>query len=233
MFRGVQTVTSSRMFFGRLGWSASKSEDRLRWHGLRYSGVVDEVGAYRKRMRRREVPGGNRFVTISCQHRLPLFNNPRIAQLFVDALRRARLKHGLLVFAWVVMPEHCHVLCQPPAGTTLESILVRVNMSVTKRVLRRWRELNAPILKRVEDATGRPRFWLKGGGFDRNVRDVTEFCKEVRYIHRNPVERGLVSRPEDWKRSSVRWWMGLREGEFECDPPPGRPGSWDGWMGYV
>jgi hypothetical protein len=80
---------------------------------------------------------------------------------------------------------------------------------------------------------GAVRFWQKGGGFDRNVRDMEEFCREVRYVHRNPVTRGLVERPEDWKWSSVRWWMGMREGEVERDPPPGDPKPWERWLGYV
>lgn len=184
-------------------------------------------------MRRRELSGGSRFVTFSCQGRLPLFNNRRIAGLFVDAMARARTERGLRVFAWVIMPEHVHILCKPARGTTLERVLRAMKMSVTKRVLARWRDLDAPILARLADATGRPRFWLKGGGFDRNVRGVGEFAREVRYIHRNPVERGLVVRPEDWRWSSVRWWMGEREGEFECDAPSGPPGSWDNWKGYM
>jgi hypothetical protein len=100
-------------------------------------------------------------------------------------------------------------------------------------VLLRWKSINAPILTRIADATGRPRFWQKGGGFDRNVRSEAEFAREVRYIHRNPVERGLVKTPPEWPWSSVRWWMGLREGEVECDPPAGPPGSWDRWKGFM
>jgi putative transposase len=194
---------------------------------------MTDVPLHRKLMRRRELPGGVRFITFSCQHRLPLFRNGQIAGLFVAALARARSAHGLSVFAWVVMPEHVHILCRPAADTTLDRLLVRIKMSVAKRVLERWKELDAPILARLHDATGRPRFWLKGGGFDRNVRNTQEFSKEVRYIHRNPVERGLVKRPEDWPWSSVRWWMGLRENELECDPPPGEAEVWSSWKGYV
>ncbi len=73
----------------------------------------------------------------------------------------------------------------------------------------------------------RARFWQHGGGFDRAQRDMDEFVRTVKYIHRNPVERGLVTRPEDWRWSSLRWWMGRREGEAECDPPPGLPGMWE------
>jgi putative transposase len=188
-------------------------------------------GTPRKRMRRREVPGQTRFVTFSCQHRLPLFSNGRIARLLVEALARARMQ-GLLLFAWVIMPEHVHILCRPPRGVVLGQLLRCVKMSVSKQALTRWQELQAPILGRIVDATGHPRFWLKGGGFDRNVRDEAEFSRYVRYIHRNPVERGLVARPEEWRWSSVRWWIGERDGELACDPAPGRPGHWDQWTGF-
>lgn len=86
---------------------------------------------------------------------------------------------------------------------------------------------------RIDYGKGSPRFWQKGGGFDRNVRDVAEFCKEVRYIHQNPVQRGLAPRPEDWEFSSVRWWMGQREAEVPCDVPPGPAEAWSNWKGYV
>lgn len=64
-------------------------------------------------------------------------------------------------------------------------------------------------------------------------RDEREFCKAVRHIHRNPLEHGLVERPEDWRWSSVRWWMGRRDGECPCDPPPGDPAMWAAWEGFM
>ncbi|MBX3375725.1 MAG: transposase [Phycisphaeraceae bacterium] len=208
-------------------------ELRAGLHRVKYPDFVVDQLPHRKQMRRREVPSGVRFVTFSCQNRLPLLRNEKIARLFVASLARARAELGFVLFAWVVMPEHVHLLCRPPEGMTLDRVLVRLKMTVARRVLARWKEMNAPILTRLHDATGRSRFWLKGGGFDRNVRDDAEFSREVRYIHRNPVERGLVDNPQDWPWSSIRWWMGLKEGELECDPPPGRPGSWELWKGYA
>jgi putative transposase len=122
---------------------------------------------------------------------------------------------------------------RPPDGVTLEHVLRGIKMSIATRVLKRWKQLNAPILGKVLDAAGRPRFWQKGGGFDRNVRNDSELMGEIRYIHRNPVTRGLVAAPELWPWSSVRWWMGQRDNELPCDPPPGRPESWAGWKGFM
>lgn len=103
-------------------------------------------------------------------------------------------------------------------------------MSVAKRVLARWRALEAPILERVASRTG-PRFWQAGGGFDRNVRDEDELSREIRYVHENPVERGLVAAADAWPWSSIHWWMGRREGVFLCAYPRG--GGWPEWKGFV
>ncbi|GMV25093.1 MAG: hypothetical protein AMXMBFR58_11240 [Phycisphaerae bacterium] len=60
-----------------------------------------------------------------------------------------------------------------------------------------------------------------------------EPCREIRYNHRNPLERGLVKRPEDWRWSSVLWWMGHREQEAECALPPGDEEVWTRWKEFV
>src|SRR5580704_446638 len=46
-------------------------------------------------------------------------------------------------------------------------------------------------------------FWQKRY-YDRNVRDAREFSNKLRYVHRNPVKRGLVDDPAEWKWSSFR-----------------------------
>ena len=153
--------------------------------------------------------------------------------MFLDALRRVQHSHDIELFAWVVMPEHVHLLLRSGASETLERTLRSLKIVVSKRAIERWRSLDAPILARLSRPDGGHRFWLKGGGFDRTVRDDAEFSRAVRYIHRNPVERGLVERAEDWRWSSVRWWMGRREGEVVCVPPPGDAASIARWKGYV
>jgi putative transposase len=184
----------------------------------------------RRRLHRRDEPDRIRFITFSCHRRLPLLTNPGICRLFLDRLETTRVGHGVEVIAWVIMPEHVHLLIRPGPNVPLSRTLRSLKMSVAKRVLARWRELRAPILDKIASRTG-PCFWQKGGGFDRNVRDDEELSREIRYIHENPVERGLVVKPDEWRWSSVHWWMGRRENEFPCTYPRGT--RWTSWNGFV
>ena len=171
-------------------------------------------------MRRFEVPGGARFITFSCHRRLPLLARHAIRDLFARSLAAARDRFRFELFAWVAMPEHVHLLVRPRPECPLDRVLLSIKLSVAQRVIRRWRDLDAGILTKIATDAGTPRFWQKGGGFDRNVRGETEFIRHMRYIHWNPVERGFVERPRDWEWSSARWWLGEPEALVACDVTP-------------
>lgn len=161
--------------------------------------------------RRIEIEGHARFLTFSCNQRLPLFNNDAIKDRFVDHLSHVRGECGVKLYAWVVMPEHVHLLVRPThPDCTIQSFLMRLKRPFAKRVIERWRLLEAPILERLVDAQGRTRFWLKGGGYDRTIRSVDEYHEKLGYIEENPARRGLVGRKDDWRWSS--WWWRQREG---------------------
>ena len=187
----------------------------------------------RKSMKRREVQGGIRFVTFSTYQRKPLLIRPGVADEFVTAMSKARMEMGYKLYAWVIMPEHVHMMLLPPESVALSRILTSIKVRVAKRVMQAWQRMDDAILHDIVDVNCRTRFWQYGGGFDRNVRTDEELAKEIRYIHRNPIERGLVTRPEDWRWSSVRWRMGKRTGEVECDELKGSGGAWQLWKGYM
>lgn len=156
--------------------------------------------------RRQEVRAHPRFLTCSCYLRKLLLHNPRILDLFAAELAVARSELGFKLYGWVAMPEHFHLLLTPrPPELTVSRILTRLKRPLAKRVIGRWRELNAPILATITDTQGLTRFWQRGGGFDANVHTTEEFYNNLQYIHRNPVTRGLVKQPTDWAHSSARW----------------------------
>lgn len=169
---------------------------------------------------------GVRFITFSCYQRLPLLGNSKIRDLFANAIANSRRRYNFKLFAWVIMPEHVHLLLKPADNIDITTPLRAIKVAVAMPVIARWRELNASILEHVVDANGRHRFWQRGGGFDRVCRDSAELSRHVLYIHCNPVERGLCWKSTEWVWSSARWWDGERHGEVECDAPPSDCVQW-------
>lgn len=63
--------------------------------------------------------------------------------------------------------------------------------------------------------------WFCGFGqklyYECNVRDEREFVEKLRYVHRNPVKRGLVKQAADWKWSSLRHYALCEIGRVEIE----------------
>jgi putative transposase len=123
------------------------------------------------------------FVTFSCYHRLPHLRDERLRDLFVECLERMRCNYRFRVYAYVVMPEHVHLLVSEPEGEVLAKAIQALKISVARRAMSYRAECDAA-------------FWQKRY-YDHNVRTHESFVEKLRYIHRNPVKRGLVEKPED------------------------------------
>ncbi len=167
------------------------------------------MSAPNKKMRRFEHQGHIRFLTFSCYHRLPLFNNDAIKSAFRDHIHAVKHDHPFRLFAWVIMPEHVHLLLQPiEVSQSIGPLMKRLKSPFARRVIDRWRELDARILNRLVDDNGTAHFWQSGGGYDRNIFSDSEYGNRLSYIHANPVRRGLVVKATDYAWSSARWYEG-------------------------
>src|SRR3954469_7440 len=136
-------------------------------------------------LRRYHHSGESHFLTFSCYHRQPRFQSAVTYDLFLTCLENMRVKFGVYIYAYVVMPEHVHLLVSEPERKTLADAMHNLKLSFTKR------------LRRIR-ATETGSFWQERG-YDRNVHSAEEFAEKLRYIHQNPVKRGLVTAAEHWK----------------------------------
>ena len=174
--------------------------------------------------------GEPHFLTFSCYKRLPLLSKDRTREWFVESLDQARTEHGFHLWAWVIMPEHVHILLWPPFQLIspdprsfqgrIGGILTSIKRPVAKKAIAFLRQ-NAPeYLRRLTVRnSGRTyeRFWQAGSGYDENVTEPDALQAMMTYIHHNPVKRGLVSGPEEWPWSSARDWMGLPDSRLIVD----------------
>ena len=153
---------------------------------------------------RYEIPGQARFLTFSCFHQLPLFKNDAIKDEIAGYLEACHAKQTFELFAWVIMPEHTHLLLRPNLPEyVVPEILRQLKEPFARAVLHRWEELKAPILDRLHDKRYAMHFWQRGGGYDRNIDTEEKFFEKIEYIHGNPVRRALVTNPLDWQWSSA------------------------------
>jgi len=166
----------------------------------------------RKKLKRRKVKDGIRFLTFSCFRREQLLGTPRWRDNFANLIEVTRQKFQFLMIAWVIMPEHVHLLIRPPLGQDdIVKPLTWLKRESGKAAIGRWRALKAPVLHKLKTPSGRYQYWQDGGGYDRNLHSRDEIVEKANYIHNNPVTRGLVTRPCDWPWSSARWYLGIRE----------------------
>jgi len=185
--------------------------------------VVDPVGGgnyFEKRRRRYNEPGQPRELTFSCYRRMPFFSRERTCEWFRQALEAARTKFDFQVWAYVLMPEHVHLLVHPGEAGEMSRFLQAVKEPVARQAIG-YLKANAPQwLARLTVHEGqrvRHRFWQPGGGYDRNIISTEALRAMIDYIHANPVRRGLVARVEDWEWSSARWYAGIRPVRIEMD----------------
>ena len=133
------------------------------------------------------------FITFSCFHRFPFLEAPATKETFEFVLEQTRSRHQARVYAYVLMPEHIHLLINEPPLILVAQFLKALKQ-ITSRKLR----------------GERLQFW-QDRYFDANIYGETARSEVIRYIHRNPVKRGLITSPEQYRWSSFNHYAtGIR-----------------------
>ena len=149
--------------------------------------------------------GYSHFITTSCYQRRPLLDNPLIRDLFLEVLEQVRRRYHFVVVGYVVMPEHVHLLLTEPQLEDPSGVMKALKQGFARRLLARMRlgphHSDHLLVGQALPENGRiwqPRF------YDFVVFSDKKRVEKLRYIHRNPLRRGLVMEPQDWPWSSFR-----------------------------
>jgi putative transposase len=121
------------------------------------------------------------------------------------------------------MPEHVHVVVWPREPSyEIRLIRTALKVPVQRKALAFLRRESPAFLERLRDEQPNGevhyRFWLRGGGYDRNISDSRTLQTMIEYIHQNPVRRGLVKQAMDWPWSSARFYAGRSDAMLTMDP---------------
>jgi putative transposase len=161
------------------------------------------------------------FLTFSCYRRQPFFSSPARCDLFLQILERVRRPYRLVILSYVVMPEHIHLLVSEPQRENLSVVIQALKLGFVRSLERDHSNL-IPRSRKNGETWGTPvnstpvnstpvnstpvnpkRFW-QARFYDFNVWTERKRVEKLRYIHRNPVKRGLVESPDQWRWSSFR-----------------------------
>jgi putative transposase len=154
-------------------------------------------------LRRYYGAGDLHFITCSCYHRQPLLGAAKRRDLLLSVLEQVRVRYRLAVLGYVVIPEHFHLLITEPQTGTPSTVMQALKLGFARRVLvlspllAKSARNGAPSGGAVQPVVrkGHAHVWQRRF-HDFNVRTERKRIEKLRYIHRNPVTRGLVAEPD-------------------------------------
>jgi putative transposase len=148
------------------------------------------------------------YLTSVTKDRLPAFRLDKLKSVACDALTEARTSGGFLIFAYVIMPDHFHLISDSEKKPA--KVLQFVNGIVSRRVIDFLKQHgHGSSLKKLQHQEYRRGHKYSLWDHHPNVRLLTSenmLMERVQYTHQNPVSAGLVNRAEDYFYSSVRIW---------------------------
>ena len=149
------------------------------------------------------------YITVVAKNRLPVFQTDAIKIVTCDALNEARKSGKFLIFAYVIMPDHLHLLTNQP--TTSADVLRYVKGITGRRVIDYLKEGNyRNSLAKLQHAEWKREHKYSLWQQEKNVFSIFSeavFMQKVNYIHLNPVRAELVERATDYRWSSARIWQ--------------------------
>ena len=141
------------------------------------------------------------FVSVNLRRCVQVFREGEYP-LLIEAVDGARRRLGFLLCGYVLMPDHWHALIWTGYPPTISQVIRDIKVGSARRLHER---------RGSEGALWQHQLW------DRFVGHPKEFRERLEYMHLNPVRKGLVSRPEEWRWSSYNNFA-LDRGAVESCP---------------
>jgi REP element-mobilizing transposase RayT len=147
-------------------------------------------------------------LTCVAKDRLPVFRADKIKAVTCAAWDEARKSGQILIFAYVIMPDHVHLVTD--GSRKISEVLRYLNGITARRVIDYLKENgftgSLAKLRQADKSRGYKYSLWEHHQNAMPLTGETTFMQRVNYIHQNPVRAGLVERAEDYLFSSARTW---------------------------
>jgi putative transposase len=142
------------------------------------------------------------FINCSCYHRQPWLATPKRRDLLLTVLEQVRQRYRFVVVGYVVMPDHIHLLIGEPEQGDPSMVMQALKQGFARRVLKTLRRRR--LAEQGELFTVAAEHVWQKRFYDFNVFTARKRIEKLRYMHWNPVKRGLAQEPEQLPWSIYR-----------------------------
>jgi putative transposase len=153
------------------------------------------------------------FVTTTVVRFLPIFRNFLYCNILIENIKHYQKRYKFDILGYVIMPSHFHWIVEVfPEFGTISDIMRDIKKFTAWQIFDEIKKLENASFDKVfkEESHGiadqERKLWIKRFD-DEVIRDQRMFWTKLIYIHNNPVEAGLVFKPEDYKYSSARNYL--------------------------
>lgn len=153
------------------------------------------------------------LLTSSFVHGLPLFSKPEIVNYLINAIKYHQAENNLKVLAWCIMENHFHLIVE---HQDLKTCMQSIKSYTAKDILNYLKSKNSQLyLKQLAFSRKRSnkgsvfQVWQEGY-HPKQLFTEKMLNQKINYVHFNPVSRGYVDKPKDWRYSSARDYLGGR-----------------------
>jgi putative transposase len=149
------------------------------------------------------------YITAVAKDRLPIFQSEAIKKITCAAIDEARTSCGFLLFAYVIMPDHLHILTDSPRKPS--EVLRYIKGIISHRIISYLKENGfESSLAKLQQVEQKRNYQYSLWQHESNVFQIFSenmLMQKVNYIHQNPVRADLVERAIAYHWSSVRQWQ--------------------------
>jgi len=150
------------------------------------------------------------FVTTTIVRWAHLFTNDRYCDILIRHIIHYQQKYEFTILGYVIMPSHFHWIVEVDSKRgTISDIMRDIKKYSAWDLLEAFeKDCRADLISTFTDSAHgfrnhKHKVWMSRFD-DEVIRNQQMFWAKLNYIHNNPVEAGLVERPEDYRYSSVR-----------------------------
>ena len=160
------------------------------------------------------------FITSTIVNWIPIFTNEKYYDILINAIKFYQSKKSLEIIAYVFLPDHFHLIVK---SKELVKTIRLIKMFSAKEIIKQLNidnksQILSQLKQNKKDYKTNSDYQVWQEGFlPKEILNDEMLNQKIEYIHYNPVKKGLVTEPSEWKYSSAGIYEKGEQGIIKLD----------------